>query len=366
MARTNKRKRTHSPSPEPSSSSSSASSDEQLSPPPMSKRSRIPTGTTTTAESTQKAKPHSDKASHSETAEIEDEDISDDDQSSSASSSDHIIATRPPVSRLAKGKQSASKSTPAFIEEDPKTERGKSMLAHLKSMDEDSLENLLSSRSKPNKRDIIGPPYGAEISKGDDEGKTKNAEVLGGVLTGIEEEEEEEDPEETKALEEQAEDLVNALSAPFEQLQISTVENFNDRIQTVAQCVHTALLPFEGTEIVKSLNAWKDSQTAFARNSTRKWDEAESYMTERKFKLDEIIQKIRDAEKVKAALINSAAKDLEKAQTRQKAEIAKLRAEIVKIKTKQRAKVIKATDQERIKKEINMVMTELLAQQMAS
>ncbi|WVQ93498.1 hypothetical protein IAU59_000572 [Kwoniella sp. CBS 9459] len=352
MSRQNKTKRRRSPFPSPSASSapSSSGSEESLTPPPrQSGKLRIVNTSSTTTGRKLGPKPRGPSPDDSS---VEDE--------------DNKLDAPLPVSSSTKR---SSKRPRSPTEAGEKSERRKSIIAQLVNMDENSLEDLLSSRSRPkgnvvelhDTRELDHSNMGQLQEEGADD-------ALQALLDGKEQEEREEEEylEDRKALEERAEDLSNALAAPFEQLQKSTIETFNSHIQVLAEAVHTALQPFEGAQTLQQLNVWKSSQTALARDSTSKWDEAEAYMMARKLKMDDLINKIRDAQKEKVALINSAKKELEKAQTHQQGEIDKMREEAVKIKEKYRAKLIKATDKERINKEINMVITQLLAQQMGS
>ncbi|WVF65864.1 hypothetical protein IAT40_000601 [Kwoniella sp. CBS 6097] len=406
MSRHNKRPRSPTPTPSSSSFSSTSSasaSDAQSIPPPKNKKARntkrksITPKHKATAPSSELTSDHPDDVGDDD--DDDDDDDSDDIQSSSSSFSE--IATPPPPSQAAnKGTVPKSTSTSKADggrgmvgEADEKSEkRRQSMIAQLEDMDEDLLENLLSARSgsRPaNQRfdrrtDNSEAAVEGQHQQQQQRDGTTTDDVLRGLFARLEQKEVEDDPEDKKALQEQAEDLANALSGPFEQLHVSTVKTLNSRLQTLAQSVYTALQPFEGGEILPRrhlvtsltvgsaiaardlLNVWKDSQTAFARDACRKWDEAEKRICERKSKIDELHNKIRDAQNVRTALIGGAQKEFEKAQIRQKAEIAKLREEATKIQEKYRAKIVKATDKERIKKEINMVITQLLAQQMAS
>ncbi|WRT65786.1 uncharacterized protein IL334_002735 [Kwoniella shivajii] len=112
----------------------------------------------------------------------------------------------------------------------------------------------------------------------------------------------------------------------------------------------------------EQLKIWGDRQEALAMFTGDHWDKTIAFVGHRKVKMQEILKKIHDIDGNRRKLLDKAKEDFEEALKRQSDELEGFKQELKKGREKYRAKLLKATDKDRINKEVNMTVAKLLAQ----
>ncbi|OCF56537.1 hypothetical protein L486_05387 [Kwoniella mangroviensis CBS 10435] len=173
-------------------------------------------------------------------------------------------------------------------------------------------------------------------------------------------------------------DMSDAI-APFDKLQAQSTSSLNEVTYTVNQAFQNALEPFR-KDIILSVHAIPNihiaddishvfseqlklseaSQARLAQQTAERWDFAMAHVAHKKQKFQEVMRQIHAIKEEKKQLMVQAKKDFDAALERQAAEIEGFKKRIRKSQERCREQLIKAQDQDRINKEVNMLMAKFL------
>ncbi|OCF75108.1 hypothetical protein I204_03957 [Kwoniella mangroviensis CBS 8886] len=162
------------------------------------------------------------------------------------------------------------------------------------------------------------------------------------------------------AVVEEAEKLANALTAPFDKLQAQSTSSLNEVTYTVNQAFQNALEPFRKDIILEQLKLSEAAQARLAQQTAERWDFAMAHVAHKKQKFQEVMRQIHAIKEEKKQLMVQAKKDFDAALERQAAEIEGFKKRIRESQERCREQLIKARDQDRINKEVNMLMAKFL------
>ncbi|KAK6907470.1 hypothetical protein I203_101464 [Kwoniella mangroviensis CBS 8507] len=162
------------------------------------------------------------------------------------------------------------------------------------------------------------------------------------------------------AVVEEAEKLANALTAPFDKLQAQSTSSLNEVTYTVNQAFQNALEPFRKDIILEQLKLSEAAQARLAQQTAERWDFAMAHVAHKQQKFQEVMRQIHAIKEEKKQLMVQAKKDFDAALERQAAEIEGFKKRIRESQERCREQLIKAQDQDRINKEVNMLMAKFL------
>ncbi|WVW80253.1 hypothetical protein I302_102231 [Kwoniella bestiolae CBS 10118] len=160
--------------------------------------------------------------------------------------------------------------------------------------------------------------------------------------------------------EEEAENLANALGAPFERLQAHSSTSLNEVTYTINQALQNALEHFKADTIPQNMRDWRDSLVEINGRTKEHWDKTVAFIAAKKEKMQGIIKQIHEINKQKGQIIEQAKKDFESALERHAIEMEGYKQGVLKSKEKYKEQLIKAQDKESIGKEVNMAFKKLL------
>nr|XP_018264819.1 uncharacterized protein I303_02999 [Kwoniella dejecticola CBS 10117]OBR86977.1 hypothetical protein I303_02999 [Kwoniella dejecticola CBS 10117] len=150
--------------------------------------------------------------------------------------------------------------------------------------------------------------------------------------------------------------------APLERLKAQSVTTLKEVNYTLNQAFQNSLEPLKGDEILQQLKKWREHQVNLARQTDEKWDSTVAFMADRKAKMEDIMRQILEVNTTKRKIVEKAKVDFDAMLKRHAEEVEGFRQEVINSKEKYRNKIIKATDEDRKKKEVNMLVEQFLRQ----
>ncbi|WVQ64992.1 uncharacterized protein L199_003162 [Kwoniella botswanensis] len=329
-------------------SRSPSSSDSTATPPPKTKKPR----TSKTAKSTSSIR-RTSGIKHSSTGSEGQGEKDDPDDAGSASSTSSSLQDQDQDSDEDEDVMKHSTSNSNSNSDANMKHKKEVIIAMVNRMDPKQLKRILEDSAKYLQKggtDLDDP----EKDDAGDVSKVRN--IWERVMENWDDSEEEDE----MAVVEEAEKLANALAAPFDKLQAQSTSSLNEVTYTVNQAFQNALEPFKNDIILEQLKLCEAAQAKLAHKTKERWDIAMAHMAHKKQKFQEIMRQIHAINEEKKQLIEQAKKDFDAALERQAAEIEGFKKRIRESQERCREQLVKAQDQDRINKEVNMLMAKFL------
>ncbi|WWC60408.1 uncharacterized protein I303_102980 [Kwoniella dejecticola CBS 10117] len=347
-------KRARSPPP----ASDNEESQSTITPPPKSKKPRSSRNhATTTAVNNSKPKENtttkgSEAKQNSEKEDSNDDEMSSEPSSSVASENSHLDVGRVLDDDLDDEDRSSKNQSRSTHPSD--REAFEAIMSEISPMTKERFKRFLNSSHK-----YLEIERAKEMQFTDDT-SNKVRELWDVITEDVADEEEAEVKQDEGEI--KAEKLANALAAPLERLKAQSVTTLKEVNYTLNQAFQNSLEPLKGDEILQQLKKWREHQVNLARQTDEKWDSTVAFMADRKAKMEDIMRQILEVNTTKRKIVEKAKVDFDAMLKRHAEEVEGFRQEVINSKEKYRNKIIKATDEDRKKKEVNMLVEQFLRQ----